>query len=718
MAPSDISAATYIFKVRTPSLNPPSATGSSSQNVVVTVDTSGAVIHYTTNGLEPTESDAVVASGGTVVVGGTLKAKAFRDGWNPSDTVTGTYAFQVASPSFNPPEGALTGETYVQITSSTAGAAIRYTEDNTEPTSFSTLYTEPVLVTSSRTLRAKAYRNGWLPSATASTTYTMDPNALLAPTFDPGGGTYATSRNVAVSTPTPGATIHFTTDGTDPTEASPQVPSGSTILVDHSMTLKARAWKGPSASLVARADYAITGAIAVGGRHTLALKADGTVWAWGSNAQGQLGDGSNVDSAVPVLVGGLTGVVAIRAGAAHSLALKADGALWAWGDNGSGQLGDGTAVALQTTPVQVPLTNVADMAAGTTHSLALTADGQVWAWGENGDGQLGVPSAGAMSPEPVLVGGVAGIVSVTAGRAHSLALANDGTVWAWGNNDLGELGNGGFQDQPTPVHLTSIAAVTRLAAGDGFSLALKSNGDAAGELWGWGRHGYGTSAGVPTPTAVLPDVVEIAAGASHGLVVRRDASVWGWGANDVGQLGDGSTVSRSAAIAIPGAPLAVAVAAGGKRSAALALDAVVWTWGDGVTSAAPTAGLVLAANTDANEDPDGDGLPTAVERLIGTDPFNPDTNGDGIPDGAELALGLSPTHPDMDMDGIPNAVELSNGTDPFSADTDGDGVPDGEDAFPLDPTQSEFPPPDPNDVTPPTITLIEPADAVLVSTVP
>ena len=125
-------------------------------------------------------------------------------------------------------------------------------------------------------------------------------------------------------------------------------------------------------------------------------------------------------------------------------------------------------------------------------------------------------------------------------------------------------------------------------------------------------------------------------------------------------------------------------------------------------------GLPGAADTD----PDGDGLTTAREWALGTDPLNPDTNGDGIPDGTSVSIGLSATNPDHDGDGLENAVERAVGTDPFHSDTDGDGHGDGADAFALDPTRWEAPPRDPSDHTPPIITLTEPTNHVLISTVP
>jgi hypothetical protein len=155
--------------------------------------------------------------------------------------------------------------------------------------------------------------------------------------------------------------------------------------------------------------------------HSLALKDDGTVWAWGYNGYGQLGNGTNTDSNVPVQVSGLTGITAIAWGGSHSLALKNDGTVWAWGYNGYGQLGNGTNTD-SNLPVQVSsLTGITVIAGGSRHSLALKNDGTVWAWGYNGYGQLG-NGTNTDSNVPVQVSGLTGITAIAGGGYHSLAI--------------------------------------------------------------------------------------------------------------------------------------------------------------------------------------------------------------------------------------------------------------------------------------------------------
>jgi len=184
-----------------------------------------------------------------------------------------------------------------------------------------------------------------------------------------------------------------------------------------------------------------------------------------------LGNGTTNNSSTPLQVPNLSQVVALAAGYGHSLALRSDGTVWAWGDNSYGQLGNGTTTN-SSTPVQVSgLSGIVAISAGGYHSLALRSDGTVWAWGENSFGQLGNGTA-TDSYTPVHVSSSSGIVAISAGGSHSLAVRSDGTVWAWGNNFAGELGNGTFTDSSTPVQVSGLSGVTAIAGGGYHSLAL------------------------------------------------------------------------------------------------------------------------------------------------------------------------------------------------------------------------------------------------------
>jgi Regulator of chromosome condensation (RCC1) repeat/Immunoglobulin I-set domain len=215
-------------------------------------------------------------------------------------------------------------------------------------------------------------------------------------------------------------------------------------------------------------------AVAAGGRHSLALLANGAVVAWGANGLGQLGNGSTTESSVPVAVQGLSSVTAISAGGSHSLALLANGTAMAWGDNEAGQLGIGSSVEDSEVPVAVKgLTNVKAVSAGTSYSLALLATGTVMAWGENESGQLGTGKHSS-SNAPVAVKALKGVSAISAGGEFSLALLTNGTVQAWGNDERQQLANVTVEEPHSDlaVPVEGLAGVRAIAAGADHALAL------------------------------------------------------------------------------------------------------------------------------------------------------------------------------------------------------------------------------------------------------
>jgi alpha-tubulin suppressor-like RCC1 family protein len=299
-------------------------------------------------------------------------------------------------------------------------------------------------------------------------------------------------------------------------------------------------------------------AVSAGYYHNLALLEDGRVWGWGTNEHGQLGNNSPVNSARPVPVvdpttnGELKGIVAVAAGGdgRHSVALTKEGTVLTWGQDDWGQLGrSGPLVDHVTTPVKVTdLDHVTAVTAGGWHTLALRADGTLWSWGANNYGQLGdgtIHGSIECTRRRVLTL-EAKVTAMAAGNWHSLAVLDNGTVWAWGNNDTGQLGNAAAPvPSGTPVQVQfppKTAAPIAVAGGYNFSLALLSDGT----VWAWGYGGFGSMGnGKPdswhTPTLVsVPAARAIAAGAYHGAAILTDGTVKTWGANDVGALGDGS----------------------------------------------------------------------------------------------------------------------------------------------------------------------------------
>lgn len=334
---------------------------------------------------------------------------------------------------------------------------------------------------------------------------------------------------------------------------------------------------------------------------TVATSRFGAV-AWGDNAYRQLGDGfKELSASLPVPVSGLQFVTAVAAGGRHSLALLADGTVVAWGAGGLGQLGDGE-TSESAVPVHVKgLSNVKAIAAGGSFSLALLGTGQVAAWGDNEAGQLGVGASPEYSPVPLTVGGLTNVKAIAAGAGHGLALLANGTVMAWGENESGQLGSGSLAPSSTPVAVKHLTGVKAIAAGGAFSLALLSNGT----VMAWGDDERGELANVAgeeeglskTPVAVehLSGATAVAAGADHALALLSGGTVAGWGGDSFGQLGDGATAaSRPSPVAVGGLSGVTAISAGADDSAALLGSGSVMTWGtnaSGVLGAGATFGF-------------------------------------------------------------------------------------------------------------------------------
>ena len=294
-------------------------------------------------------------------------------------------------------------------------------------------------------------------------------------------------------------------------------------------------------------------AVAAGAYHSIALRNDGTVWTWGRNSVGQLGDGTTTDRNTPMQVQGLSDVAVIARGHNHSLALKSNGTLWAWGSNYAGQLGDGTTTN-RTAPVQV-LSGVSAIADGWDHVIVLKNDGTVWAWGLNNRGQLGDGTT-TNRTTPAQVQGLSDVTAIAPGLAHTMVMKSDGTIWAWGANNYGQLGNGTTAQSLTPARMDSISGVTAIASGHHHSLALKSDGT----VWAWGRNIYGAVGDgtvldcyIPAQAQDLTGVTAISAGSGYSLAMRSNGTVWGWGINHIaGQLGDGTCSDRHAPVQVLG----------------------------------------------------------------------------------------------------------------------------------------------------------------------
>ncbi len=387
--------------------------------------------------------------------------------------------------------------------------------------------------------------------------------------------------------------------------------------------------------------------IKAGGIFNVALQNDGTVWTWGENTSWGMGRTISTQSdPVPALVTipTTTTIKSIETGNGHTIAVDADSKVYAWGTNGYGQLGDGSttdraAAVLVSMPSLSPGVFVDAVAASSVHTLVLTNDGKVYAWGHNAHGELGDGTT-TDRPTPVSVPTITGVVAIAAGddsayTGFSLALLDDGTVWGWGTNANYQLAHdtaaGGcgaecFDYTTTPVQLHELSAIRQIAEGYAFGVAVDSTGKV--HAWGdntngqFGNGSCGPSTSGFTPVSVMSDATTTFTGASHiaagrfgsatewyVLTIKTDGTVWGWGSNASGVLGDGTTGNmtpnclnyptitnlRTYPVQAIGLTDIVAISTGEDHSIALKSDGTVWAWGENTNNL-----LGLDASVTAN----------------------------------------------------------------------------------------------------------------------
>lgn len=286
------------------------------------------------------------------------------------------------------------------------------------------------------------------------------------------------------------------------------------------------------------------------GSHGLALKNDGTVWAWGSNTYGQLGTGTTSSSSSIVQVSGLTDIIAVSAGTDHSMALRNDGTVWIWGRNYYGALGNGGTDNLpHPIPTQMPgLQNVSAISAGTSYSLVIT-NGQVWGWGFNDRGQLGNNSTVSQYTPVQESNGFTDVIAISAAIWHSLILRGNGNVFASGDNYNTVLGNGTNIDSHTFIASSNMPNnITAISAGGKLSLALRNDGT----VWACGNNFYGSlgngtniSNGIVAQVLGLTCIKSIKAGVGTGHATDNNGVVFGWGSNWAGAIGVGTNIHHN-----------------------------------------------------------------------------------------------------------------------------------------------------------------------------
>lgn len=323
--------------------------------------------------------------------------------------------------------------------------------------------------------------------------------------------------------------------------------------------------------------------VSVGGYHTLAIAQDGTLWAWGDNAYGQLGAGTvGTDELNPKQVSPDGNWKFVSAGEFYSLAIKNDGTLWAWGRNNYGQIGNGT-VTQQNIPVKIGTeTNWVDVCAGYRHSIARKVDNTIYAWGYNSSGQLGINST-AVQQTPIQVGTDNNWQTVSLGRNHTVALKSNGELWAWGSSVFGQLGTGNYTQQLQPIRIGTETTWKLIEAGDYYNVALKNDGT----LYSWGDNTFGqlgqgdtTERNSPTQVGTDNSWKSIATGLYNGYATKSTGTLWTWGENTKGQLGNGTFTEQHSPVQAGSEADWYSVIAGDESAIAQKNAGNFYSWGD------------------------------------------------------------------------------------------------------------------------------------------
>jgi alpha-tubulin suppressor-like RCC1 family protein len=309
------------------------------------------------------------------------------------------------------------------------------------------------------------------------------------------------------------------------------------------------------------------------------------LWSWGYDGYGSNGRPGGKNQSLITNLGNANWKQVANGGYYGDAGIKTDGTLWTWGKNNRGQLGDNT-----TTDRNSPVTTVAGgtnwkQVACSYHTAAIKTDGTLWTWGRNFDGQLGDNTTTNRSSPVTVVGGGTNWKQVACGHYHTIAIKTDGVLWTWGYNASSSLGNGTTTDRSSPG--TTVGGGTNwktVSCGRYHNMALKTDGT----LWSWGSDGYGQQGKGGGGTSSSPQTIigsgytwkQASCGHYHNMAIRMDGTLWACGRNDTGQLGDGTTSNRSSLVQVLGNGINwKQVAAGRYGSAAIKIDGSLWVWG-------------------------------------------------------------------------------------------------------------------------------------------
>jgi alpha-tubulin suppressor-like RCC1 family protein len=698
-----ISDANFAWKAGTPILSPSGASSTYTNGITVTFTnaTPNVTMRYSTDGTTPTEAHQLYSGPITVDATMELKVKAWHATLAASNVAVGVFTLKPVTPTVTPSGGTYTSAQTVSMSTSTVNATIRYTTDGSTPTATSPAYSSPVTVNSPTTIKAVAFRTGWTPSDVRTAAFSFSNYQPAVSYASPGAGTYHlvpvvvsfgtaepnsdvrysltasatpttlipqpielhkttivshrvriqqpnntitygpvtyTTYTVKVATPviglaagqydpgtviqltsaTPNAIFRYRLDGQTPSESDPIVPSDGKLMVGN-FTLTVRGFfKEMDPSDVATAVYTVSrayssGTMAGGGDHSVALRPDGVVLTWGSNTRRQLGYGERrqisgytgdpygeivVNPQTTPQVAGITGVVAIAAGNSHTVALRADGTVLTWGNDNAigttkGVLGrapcnleyHSSSIRSCIQPDSVGLTDIVAIAAGYNHTLALKSNGTVWAWGNNASGQVG-NGATTTQPTPVQVPGLSAIAEIAASRDHSLARRTDGTVYGWGDSFYAQIGDlGPPYLTTTPIEIEDFAGAISIGAGGYMAMARMADGTLRVRgRWGAGQLGNGETNPEPGHAASVPiglgAVSTFMAGDSHVLATRPIGEILSWGYNSHGELGNPAWGNTTEPGLVPNVMPLRSVTAGSNHSLAIGVDGSGWLWGD------------------------------------------------------------------------------------------------------------------------------------------